>query len=290
VARGHEFVHPPCGKLDHEVTADEHREDLPAVAQPAAPETAAAVRQRHAVGVAELAEEILEPHFRRRVWRHDDTVSPLPGTRPARDVLSSGRCRPRSPTGLCQQVKGDALAEEDLMNSADLILDAFGRIRETVSDTIYGLTPTQLAYRVEADANPIAWLVWHLTRIQDDHVAAAFGVPQVWQTGGWAARFGLHADSMEIGYGHNKLQVAAVADAVSSSGVLADYHEATYEQNVKLVSGITDAELDRVVDTSWRPPVTLGVRLVSVINDSMQHAGQAAYVRGIVLRAQSAGD
>jgi len=93
-----------------------------------------------------------------------------------------------------------------------------------------------------------------------------------------------------IGYGHNKLQVGAVADAVSSSGVLADYHEATYEQNVKLVSGITDADLDRVVDTSWRPPVTLGVRLVSVINDAMQHAGQAAYVRGIVLRERTAGD
>jgi uncharacterized protein DUF664 len=77
---------------------------------------------------------------------------------------------------------------------------------------------------------------------------------------------------------------------VSLSGMLADYHEATYEQAVKLVSGITDADLERVVDTSWRPPVTLGVRLVSVINDAMQHAGQAAYVRGIVLRAQAAGD
>jgi hypothetical protein len=176
------------------------------------------------------------------------------------------------------------------MTSADLIVDAFGRIRETVSDTIYGLTPAQLTYRVEADANPIAWLVWHLTRIQDDHVAAAFGVPQVWLAGGWAARFDLHAGSMETGYGHNKLQVATVADAVSLSGVLADYHEATYEQCVKLVSGITDEDLDRVVDTSWRPPVTLGVRLVSVINDSMQHAGQAAYVRGILLRTGTAGD
>jgi hypothetical protein len=176
------------------------------------------------------------------------------------------------------------------MTSADLIVDAFGRIRETVSDTIYGLTPEQLAYRVDVDANPIAWLVWHLTRIEDDHVAGAFNVPQVWLEGGWAARLGLHAGSMEIGYGHNTLEVASVADSLSSSGMLADYHEATYEQAVKLVSGITDADLERVVDTSWRPPVTLGVRLVSVINDGMQHAGQAAYVRGIVLRAQAAGD
>jgi Protein of unknown function (DUF664) len=171
------------------------------------------------------------------------------------------------------------------MRSADLIADAFGRIRETVTDTLYGLTAEQLSYRVDVDANPIAWLVWHLTRIQDDHLAAAFGVPEVWSEGGWAARFGLQPGSMETGYGHNRVQVAALSDAVAGSGLLADYHEATYQQTIKLVSGVTDADLDRVVDKSWRPPVTLGVRVISVINDDMQHAGQAAFVRGIALRA-----
>lgn len=170
------------------------------------------------------------------------------------------------------------------MTSAGLITDAFGRIRETVTDTLYGLTAEQLTYRADADANPIAWLIWHLTRVQDDHVGAAFGVPQVWSDGGWAARFGLPGSS-DTGYGHNTIQVAAVSEACAASALLADYHEAVYEQTIKLVSGITDADLDRVVDTSWRPPVTLGVRLVSVLNDDAQHAGQAAFVRGIVLRA-----
>ena len=93
------------------------------------------------------------------------------------------------------------------------------------------------------------------------------------------------AGSSDTGYGHNTIQVAAVSEACAASALLADYHEAVYEQTIKLVSGITDADLDRVVDTSWRPPVTLGVRLVSVLNDDAQHAGQAAFVRGIVLRA-----
>ena len=171
------------------------------------------------------------------------------------------------------------------MNSADVLVDAFGRIRETVSDTIYGLTPEQLAHRIDTDANPVGWLIWHLTRVQDDHVAAAFGVPQVWSAGGWAAAFGLPLDSVATGYGHNRVQVAAVAEAVASATLLSDYHEATYQQTIKLVSGITDDSLDRVVDTSWRPPVTLGVRLVSVVNDNMQHAGQAAFARGVMLRA-----
>jgi len=170
------------------------------------------------------------------------------------------------------------------MTSADLLTDAFGRIRETVIDLLYGLTAEQLTYRVDVDANSIAWLVWHLTRIQDDHVAAAFGVPQVWAEGGWAARFGLPAGSMEHGYGHNRVQVAAIGEACAESGLLTDYHEAVYAQTIKLISGVSDADLDRVVDASWRPPVTLGVRLVSVINDDAQHAGQAAFVRGLTER------
>lgn len=171
------------------------------------------------------------------------------------------------------------------MSSAELLIDAFGRIRETVLAVVSGLSTDQLTRRVDPDANSVGWLVWHLTRVQDDHVAGAFGVPQVWKDGGWAGRFELPADSMEIGYGHSSAQVAAVAAKVSASpALLTEYHDATYRQTVKHVSEISDDDLSRVVDRSWSPPVTLGVRLVSVVNDDMQHAGQAAFVRGVVLR------
>jgi hypothetical protein len=168
------------------------------------------------------------------------------------------------------------------MISSDLLVDGFGRIRENVADVLSGLTPEQLAYRVNGSANPISWLVWHLTRVQDDHVASAFGVSQVWSDGGWAARFGLPAGTLEHGYGHTAEQVGTVGAATASAELLAEYHEATYAQTVKLVSEVTDADLDRIVDPQWTPPVTLGVRLVSVLDDDMQHAGQAAYVRGLV--------
>ncbi|HEY6493475.1 MAG TPA: DinB family protein [Trebonia sp.] len=171
-----------------------------------------------------------------------------------------------------------------MATSAELLLDGFGRIRESVADVLDGLTPEQLAYRVDDDANPVSWLVWHLTRIQDDHLAAAFGLPQVWSSDGWAERLGLPAGMMDHGYGHNRQQVASVAAATAVSGLLGEYHEATYAQTIKLVSEIRDADLDRVVDTRWTPAVTLGVRLISVLDDDMQHVGQAAFVRGVVLR------
>jgi hypothetical protein len=171
-----------------------------------------------------------------------------------------------------------------MATSADLLVDGFGRIRENVTDVLDGLTPEQLADQVAPGANPMSWLVWHLTRVQDDHVADAFGVPQVWSAAGWAARFGLPDGMTDHGYGHTPEQVTAVAAATASAALLTEYHEQVYAQSVKLVSEVTADDLDRVVDTRWTPPVTLGVRLVSVLDDDMQHAGQAAYLRGIVLR------
>lgn len=172
------------------------------------------------------------------------------------------------------------------MPSAELLTDAFGRVRETVSAVVPGLTPQQLAHRLDADANPISWLIWHLTRIQDDHIAGAFGVSQVWAEGGWAARFGFPADTLGIGYGHTSEQVAEVSATTSAAGkLLVEYHEAVHEQTIRHVSPVTDADLARVIDRSWTPEVTLGVRLVSVINDNTEHVGQAAFIRGILLRA-----
>lgn len=170
-----------------------------------------------------------------------------------------------------------------MASTSDLLVDAFGRIRGVVHTVVDGLSPEQLAYRVDPDANSIAWLVWHLTRVQDDHIAAATGLEQVWTAAGWHERFGLPFPVEAIGYGHTSDEVAAVR--VSDARLLLDYHDAVYEQTIGYVGGVVDASLDRIVDDSWDPPVTLGVRLVSVINDDMEHAGQAAFVRGLLERA-----
>jgi hypothetical protein len=168
------------------------------------------------------------------------------------------------------------------MTSADLLVDAFGRIREVVHEVVDGLTPEQLAFRVDPEANSIAWLVWHLTRIQDDHVADVANTEQVWRSQGWVERFGLPLDPRDTGYGHRADDVTAVQ--VDSGELLVGYHDAVHQQTTRYVSQLKDADLARIVDRSWDPPVTLGVRLVSVIADDLQHAGQAAFVRGILQR------
>ena len=172
------------------------------------------------------------------------------------------------------------------MTSAELLMDAFGRIRGVVHRVVDGLAPEQLALRVDPGANSIAWLVWHLTRIQDDHLADAFEAEQVWTAEGWEERFGLPFDPRDTGYGHRADDVAAMR--VGAGELLVGYHDAVHQQTARYVERLVDADLGRIVDRSWDPPVTLGVRLVSVIADDLQHAGQAAFVRGILQRHPTA--
>jgi len=167
------------------------------------------------------------------------------------------------------------------LSGADLLIDGFGRIRDIVHDVLDGLGETDLLYRADPVANSICWQVWHLTRVQDDHVAGAGGLEQVWLSGGWHERFGLPLEAADIGYGHTADEVAVVR---APSDLLAGYHDATYEQTVEFVRGLTDADMDKIVDRRWDPPVRMGVRLISVLTDDLEHAGQAAFIRGLVER------
>ncbi|QMU76986.1 DUF664 domain-containing protein [Streptacidiphilus sp. PB12-B1b] len=166
--------------------------------------------------------------------------------------------------------------------STDLLIDAFGRVREVVRETLHGLTADELGQRVQEGSNPIGWLVWHLTRVQDDHLADAAGTEQVWHADGFEKRFELGYSAGATGYGHGDAEVAAFGGV--SAELLAAYHDAVHDRTTAYLSGLDDGDLARVVDESWQPPVTLAARLVSVVSDDLQHAGQAAFVRGLLGR------
>ena len=166
--------------------------------------------------------------------------------------------------------------------ASSLLTDAFERVRELIPGIVADLSTTELLWRPDADANSVGWLVWHLTRVQDDHIAGLTGHDQVWTAGGWAGRFALPYDDGTIGYGQSSAQVGAFA--VDDPALLTGYHEATHQATLAAVQGFSAEDYERVVDPKWNPPVTLGARVVSVLNDISQHAGQASYVRGLLER------
>jgi DinB superfamily len=166
------------------------------------------------------------------------------------------------------------------MDVGALLLELYGRIPPLAHDVVDGVELDVLLTRPSDDANPIAWLVWHIARVQDHHVAELLDTEQVWVGADWAARCALDPDPNNLGYGHSSADVAAVQP--DGGAVLLEYLAAVDGRTRDFLAGLTPEELDRIVDRRWDPPVTLGVRLVSIADDSLQHLGQAAYVLGLL--------
>ena len=168
------------------------------------------------------------------------------------------------------------------MEQRELLIDAFDRISGIVHNVVEGASPELLVFRDDDEANTIAWLVWHLTRGQDAQIADAYGTEQVWTAEGWADRFALPFSPGVTGYGQSSDEVAAVR---VPADLLLGYYDATQKATLALLASTTENELDRVVDTRWDPPVTLGIRLISIVDDDVKHLGQAEYVKGMARRA-----
>jgi hypothetical protein len=166
------------------------------------------------------------------------------------------------------------------MDVSQLLLDLYGRIPPLAADAVDGLDADQLCHLPAPGANTIGWLVWHLTRVEDHHGAELLGEEQVWVSGEWAHRCGLEPDPSNTGYGHSAAEVRAVRP--DGPDILLAYLAEVHARTTTMLEGLTAEDLDRVVDRRWDPPVTLGVRLVSIADDALQHVGQAAYVRGLL--------
>ena len=166
------------------------------------------------------------------------------------------------------------------MDVSELLLELYGRVPPLARAAVEGLDAAQLTAAPAPGANTIGWLIWHLARVQDHHVAELLGTDQLWVRDDWPPLFGLDADPSNIGYGHSAEDVATVRP--HGPAALLDYLDAVQGRTCTMLATLAPVDLDRVVDRRWDPPVTLGVRLVSVADDSLQHAGQAAYLRGLL--------
>lgn len=166
------------------------------------------------------------------------------------------------------------------MESSDLLIEAYTHINRIVHQAIDDLSQDQLAYRPEEGANSIAWLVWHLTRIQDSHLKNVVQLEEVWSTEQWDERFGMSGNET-IGFGDSPDDVAAIRPP---RAILLGYHDRVAGRVLDYLPTVDADELDRIVDTNYDPHVKAGIRLMSVVQDNTQHAGQARYIRGMIER------
>lgn len=162
--------------------------------------------------------------------------------------------------------------------ATNIVLDSLGRVHELIPAVLGHMSREDLLWRPDEGSNSIGWLVWHLTRAEDQQMADLGGRTPVWLPT-WYERFGLPYPADANGYGMSADEVAAFD--VPSADLLVGYASAVAEQSTQIVTALTPADYDRVIDTRWNPPVTVAVRLVSIVIETAQHIGQAAYLRGL---------
>ena len=168
-----------------------------------------------------------------------------------------------------------------MATTSDLLVDTLSRVRENVHAVLESTPQDRLARPPAEGANTVAWLVWHIARGLDEQCGEVFGYAPVWEAGGWRERMALPLPADAHGYGMTFDEVLRVQ---ASAEHLRGYVDDTCAAAEQALRGVTDDDLDRVVDEGWDPPVTLAVRLVSVLDDCTQHVGQAAYASGILTR------
>lgn len=168
------------------------------------------------------------------------------------------------------------------MEGRELLTNAFLRVQASIHRLLDGLTQEQLVFRLNDSSNSIGWLIWHLTRIQDRHISDLVGLPQKWVDQEFAAKFNLNPDPLNIGTGHTPEEVAMIQPATGE--ILVEYYDAVFERTREYLQSLTAADLDVELDEpQYQPLPTVGIRLISVLNDNTQHTGQAAYLRGVLL-------
>ena len=168
------------------------------------------------------------------------------------------------------------------MESAALVLDALGRVRDMVRDNLKDLSAEELL----APPKPhIAWLVWHLSRVQDANFSGLVERPQLWIADRWHARFNMPPDPKDYGSGHRHTPAQVNAFTVNDKQLLLDYLDAVFARTKTYLSTVKNADLNRVLnEPQYQPLPTLSIRFASVINCNTRHAGQIEYLRGLIKR------
>jgi hypothetical protein len=168
------------------------------------------------------------------------------------------------------------------MEWQQFIAAIYARISQELERVLDGLTKDDLNQIPGPDCNSIGWLVWHLTRSQDRAIADLTGEDQFWVKDGWHARFGRPPDPADTGFGHSSEDIAAFKSPGSKT--LWEYHLTVFEPAKRyIVDRLSETDLEREVERPTFSTVSpVHAILVGVLNDSLQHLGQAAYLRGML--------
>ena len=162
----------------------------------------------------------------------------------------------------------------------DMMVDGYGRIMEILERSLGGLTEDDLNWQPKPDCNSIGWLAWHLTRWHDVMISNFMEEEQLWIKEGWHQKFRRAADEKDSGMGDKAEDLAKYTSP--DAATLLGYQKAVLERSKGYFPTLSPQDLDKVFEgVPFQPPPSWGMMLMGTLGDSLQHAGQAAYIRGL---------
>ncbi len=143
------------------------------------------------------------------------------------------------------------------------------------------LTPPEMLWRPGPQANPIGWILWHVTRVEDFWIQ--FFIQQkleLWEREGWHQKFNL--PTRDNGFGHTPEQVAQFP-ALDLKELLAN-GDAVRQGTVEYLHTLSPDQFESV-PRQRRPEMTVGAVFLQITGEFYQHLGHIAYLKGL-LRSQ----
>jgi len=167
------------------------------------------------------------------------------------------------------------------MRNTQLSIETLDRARERFIDTLDRMDIEEANTMPDPIIKSVTWLMWHTARMLDLQMSDLNNSDPMWTSDGWSDRFSLDLPDDTQDYKHTPEEAEKVV--VDDKQLLIDYLDTAIDFTKSYLEQVEDDELDEVIDRSYTPEVTRQARIVSSIDDTVMHSGQAVYSRRMVI-------
>jgi len=164
------------------------------------------------------------------------------------------------------------------MEAKELLLRSLEESQGYLTKALDGLTQEEAAWTPREGCNSIAFIFWHLIRVEDIWINRVLrGEKQVYEAEDWPKKLGTPAG--ESGYHYTMEQLQAWP--VPRIELLQGYADSVREQTLTFLQSVTAGKLSEIANPDQSPDTT-GAILSHLITEIALHVGQIDYLCGVV--------
>lgn len=161
------------------------------------------------------------------------------------------------------------------MDAKELLLRSLEESNGYLTRALNGLTQEEATWSPSPECNSIAFILWHMTRVEDFFVNRVIRrEKELYETKKWQEKLGTPVKA----YGYTVEELRAWP--APKLEILREYANSVRESTLAFLNSISPERLSEVPRPD-RSPDSIGVTLGHVTTEIALHVGQIAYLRGV---------